>query len=299
MKLIKRGLRVCFSLLIKISPVIASKIIFFKTFRRRLNLRDPRTFNEKLMWLKLYEDDSQKTKCTDKYLVRDYVRKSGYSQTLIDLYKVYDKVEQINFDELPHSFVIKCTHGSGFNIICPNKDALDIEQTKLKLKMWMKTNYALLYVERHYSKITPRIIIERFLGDKMNGKVPLDYKIHCFHGEPQIIEIVLNRGTSEQKHLMFNMNWEILSCYSCCVNLNERINKPEKMDSMLEMSRKLSMGFTYVRVDLYFCDNEVYFGELTFTPTACLDNYFIEDADIQMGKLLDLKGLSNRSALYF
>lgn len=161
MSILKRFLRFFFQLLIKKSPLVASKVIYFRTFGKRLNLKNPTTFNEKLMWLKLYEDDSLKTKCADKYLVRDYVRKAGYSRALIDLYKVYESVEDINFQELPKSFVMKCTHGSGFNIICPDKDKMDLQKTIVQLKKWMKMDYSRLAAEPHYSKIKPRIIVEK------------------------------------------------------------------------------------------------------------------------------------------
>lgn len=289
MTIIKTSLRTIYSLLVKVSPVLASKLLFYKSFRRRLDLKNPQTFNEKLMWLKLYEDDSLKTRCTDKYLVRNFVSQIGYSDILIHLYKVYDRVEEINFGELPNSFVMKCTHGSGFNIICSNKENLDQEQTILKLKKWMKTNYALLAAETHYSKIKPRIIVEKFLEGKLNGKVPIDYKVHCFHGEPQVIEVVLNRGTSEQKHIMLNQHWDLLPYNEDCINAVKLIDKPEKLDEILKISRGLSKRFTYVRVDLYFSEDQVYFGELTFTPAACLDHTdFNNSADYQIGKLLDL-----------
>lgn len=293
MFILKKFLRRFFRILAINSPVIASKVIYFRVFRKRLNLKNPTTFNEKLMWLKLHEDDALKTICADKYLVRDYVIYLGYSNILNSIYKVYENIEEIEWNELSDSFAMKCTHGSGFNIICPEKDELNQEKAILHLKEWMKTDYGLLRVEPHYSKIKPRIIVEKFLGDELNDKLPVDYRFHCFHGEPQIIEIVPDRGTPEQKHYMFNLKWESLPYYTCCLNVEKEIEKPEKINEMLEISRKLSNVFTYVRVDLYLYNNQIYFGELTFTPTACLDSYFINNADDQMGDLLDLSLLSN------
>lgn len=295
MTIIKKVLKTGFSVVIKTSPALASKVIYYKKFRKKLDLKDPKTFNEKLMWLKLNEDDSLKTKCADKYLVRDYITELGYSSILIDLYKVYDSVEEINFDELPNRFVLKCTHGSGFNIICSNKEQLNEKETMVLLKKWMKTDFSLLSAEPHYSKIKPRIIVERFLGES-DGKVPIDYKIHCFHGKPEIIELVLHRGTNEQKYILLNSDWDVLPYNEQSTHYNGDIQKPEKLDQMLEIAKELSSVFTYVRVDLYFYDNEVYFGELTFTPDACLFTDLFPEAEYKIGNLLDLTKLSGKSS---
>ncbi len=276
------------NLLIKKMPVSASKYFYWNTFKKRLNLKNPTTFNEKLMWLKLYEDDSQKARCADKYLVRDYVSQLGYSNILVDLFKVYENVEEISFQELPESFVMKCTHGSGFNIICPNKEKMDKKQTIVQLKKWMKSDYGLRAAEPHYSKIKPRIIVERFLDDELNGQLPTDYMIHCFHGTPHVIEVGVDNGDKEKMFGTFNCDWDVLPYFDDSVTLGEVINKPGRLEEMLEISRELSKAFTYVRVDLYYSDNKIYFGELTFTPAACLDYDFINDADLQMGELLDL-----------
>lgn len=287
MSIIKKALRTGFSVVVKTSPTFASKVIYYKTFRKKLDLKDPKTFNEKLMWLKLFEDDSLKTKCTDKYLVRDYITDLGYSSILIDLYKVYDCVDDINFDELPNRFVMKCTHGSGFNIICSNKEQLNQKETIVRLKKWMKSDFSLSNAEPHYSKIKPRIIVERFLGAS-DRKLPIDYKIHCFHGKPEIIELVLNRGTDEKKYILMNLDWNILPYNEQSAHYQGEIQKPKKLDQMLEIAKKLSSVFTYVRVDLYYYENEIFFGELTFTPDACLFTDLFYDAEYRIGELLDL-----------
>ncbi|HWK24494.1 MAG TPA: ATP-grasp fold amidoligase family protein [Ureibacillus sp.] len=289
MLLMDRALGKIFSLIKRISPVMASKIIYYKTFKKKLNLKNPTTFNEKLMWLKLNEDDTFKAKCTDKYLVRDYIKELGYSNILIELYNVYEHAEDIDFDALPDRFAMKCTHGSGFNIICNDKNTLDLNLVRLQLNKWMNTNYSFVNGEPHYSKIKPRIIVERFL-ERSNLQAPIDYKIHCFHGKPQIIEVAL-----PTMDLLYNCDWELLPYNMASVNYNETLERPERLEEMLEIARGLSRAFLYVRVDLYYCNNEIYFGELTFTPAACLDVDFIDDADYQMGKLLHLEVLNNKS----
>lgn len=280
-------------------PVIASEFLYYRTFGEKLNLKKPTTFNEKLMWLKLNEDYSLKTTCADKYLVRNYVRQSGYSKLLIDLYEVYEDVEEIDFKKLPDRFVMKCTHGSGFNIICRNKEEIDEAKIKLQLKKWMNMDYSLVSAETHYSSIKPRVIIEKFLSDKNHKNFLIDYMIHCFNGEPQFIEIGLDYGNAEKEFALFTTDWELSPFLEVGANISRFINRPEKLDEMLEISRELSKVFTYVRVDLYFCNNEIYFGELTFTPAACLEIDFINNGDNLMGELLDLPVLKRKRSSVF
>lgn len=275
------------TLLVKKMPVFISKYLYYMTFKKRLDLKKPTTFNEKLMWLKLFEDDALKTKCTDKYLVRNYISKLGYSELLIELDEVYEHVEEIDFTKLPKSFVMKCSHGSGFNIICPDKEKLDVKQVKVQLKKWLQTDYGSLYCEPHYSPITPRITVERFLVDEHEGQVPIDYMIHCFHGEPYVIEVGVDYEGHGKKYSTYNCEWDPLPYYKDSLDPNGIIKKPERLKEMLIISKALSKAFTYVRVDLYYCQ-QIYFGELTFTPGACLEKDFVQDGEYRMGELLDL-----------
>lgn len=275
-------------LLSKISPLFASKVKYLISFGKKLNLEDPQTFNEKLMWIKLNEDDNFKAKCTDKYEVRNYVENLGLKNILNELYFVYDRVEDINFDELPNSFVLKGTHGCGCNIICSDKSKLDKTDAIIKLKKWMQTDYSLLSAEPHYAKIKPRIVAEKFLGEQ-GGLPPIDYKIHCFNGKPKLIEVVLDRSINETKLIFLDMDWNILPYNKHSLNFKGNIKKPERFNEMIEISKKLSNEFTYVRVDLYYYLNYIFFGELTFTPCACCHTHLFENADYEIGELLDLK----------
>lgn len=285
--LIKKIMRLAFTLLVEISPVLASKVIYYKTFGKRLNLKNPTTFNEKLMWLKLTEDDELKAHCTDKYLVRDYVRDRGLGDILIDTYDMYERAEQIDFDKLPDRFVMKCTHGSGFNIVCANKYFLEKAHTLAQLKKWMQTDYSLYCCEPHYAKIRPRILVEQFIGER-GGKLPTDYKIHCFHGQPEVIEVIADRDTPNRKNILFSCDWTLLPYTKEALEVGESWERPQNLTEMLRVARTLSEAFTYVRVDLYSVENKVYFGELTFTPAACVDTDLLQEADVQLGRLLDL-----------
>ena len=279
--------RSSFAFLAKRTPVLASKIKYYVTFGKRMDLKNPKQFNEKLMWLKLYEEDSLKALCADKVRVRDYVKKMGLSNILNDIYAVYDRVEDVEFDRLPESFVIKCNHGSGCYIVCKDKSLLDVNDAKMKLKKWMNTDYSLISAEPHYSRIAPKILVERFLGTK-EGSWPIDYKIHCFNGKPQIIEVISERETGNKKSIMFDTSWNILPYTKDSLNVQKKIERPEKLDEMIETARILSKEFTYVRVDLYFYESKIYFGELTFTPAGCVDTDLLEEGEKSLGALLNL-----------
>lgn len=294
MSILKQTLRIGLSQVMKVSPMMASKILYYKTFKRPLNLNDPQTFNEKIMWLKLFETSELKKECTDKYLAREYVHALNLSDHLIPLYQVASQAAEISFDQLPNRFVLKCTHGSGFNLICQNKRQLDKTATMKQLMEWMNTDFPLANCEPHYTKIKPRILAEHFIGAE-NGRVPMDYKIHCFHGEPQVIGLATDRFTAKQICLV-TPEWEPLSYVKNEIpSVEPPLEKPQQLDAMLAMARKLSKAFTYVRVDLYCIEDKIYFGELTFTPEASMAVNLSEFADIELGKLLHLPGnISNQ-----
>ena len=181
---------------------------WFKRNKKPLNLDKPLTFNEKIQWLKLYDSTPHKTLLADKYKVRDYITKKIGKEYLIPLYNVYNKFEEINFEKLPKQFVIKCNHGSGYNIIIKDKSNLNLTIIKKNLDKWMNSNYAFYYgLELHYRDIEPKIIIEKYMDD---GTGDLrDYKITCFNGKPEFIWIDSNRHT-EHKRNLYDLNWNQL-----------------------------------------------------------------------------------------
>ena len=276
-----------FAKIVKRSPIVASKLLYWKKFKRRLNLENPQTFNEKLMWLKLFEDNTLKTKFTDKVEVRKYLSTLGFENLLVPIIDIADRVEDIIFEQLPKKFVLKCSHGSGFNIICTDKRELDYKETRLQLEKWMVTDYSIRNAEIHYSSIKPRIIIEHFLEPSSN-KEPINYQLHCFHGEPRIIEVILERDTLEEQAIMLTTDWEDTQYMKKKLPNDMAAFKPKQLGELLKIAKKLSRPFTYVRVDLYIVDEKIYFNELTFTPAACLDDEIHEEANIELGQLIDL-----------
>lgn len=283
-----------------ISPIWASKLLYYRVFRKKCNLASPSTWNEKLMWLKLFEDDHLKTQCSDKVQVRNYIASLGYEHILVNCLAVYEEASAIDFDQLPTEFMLKCSHGSGFNIVCTNKELLNVQEVVQKLTKWQQTNYAYKNCEPHYHSIPARIVAEQILQRDANK--PFEYLFHCFHGKVQLIEVVLEREDGENDFVTYTASWEPALFNETTVNLSKPIPRPEKLAEMLEIATALSHSFTYVRVDLYDAVDAVYFGELTFTPDACLDDDFFEEARLQLGSYLHLQPhkrprLSNKSAL--
>jgi len=246
------------------------KYKFKKTFGFPLNLSNPRTFNEKLQWKKLYDHNPLYTSCSDKYAVREYVKQKIGEKYLISLQYVTDKPETIPFDKLKIPFIIKSNHGSSRNILIYKKEEINKEKIKKNCSKWLKENYYYYEKEWQYKNINPRIIIEKMLLNDKN-EVPEDYKFHCFNGKVEFIQVDTGRF-SNHKRTIFNKEWSKLP-FRYCLKLNNKpaygednnIKKPINLSEMILIAKKLSEGFTYVRVDLYSLNNKIYFGELTFT----------------------------------
>lgn len=279
------------SSLTKISPVVSSKILYSIRFKKNLNLKEPKTYNEKLMWLKLYWREPLKSKCADKYGVREYIRNLGEDKCLNDLYNVYSKTEDIIWEDLPKSFVLKVTNTCGANIICDDKANLDKKETLKKLNKWMNEKFYLRAAEMQYKNITPKIICEKYLKPQ-NGFLPIDYKIYCFNGEAKVIMLCTDRETGNPKFYLCDMNGEILPFNRTGIeSINNGIKKiklPSTIDEMCRLSKKLSSPFPFVRMDFYDHDGNVIFGEMTFTPAACLDHNITEQGEQIMGEWINL-----------
>ncbi len=235
-----------------------------KVFGKNVDYSNPKTYNEKLQWLKLYHSDPLAGICADKFRVREYVREKYGEDILNTVYGVYKDVESIPFDDLPKEFVLKGTHGSAMTIICTDKDNLDIQEAKTEMRFWLRTNYYKITREWPYKNIERQIICEKYLGDK-DGRVPDDYKIYCFDGEPKFIQVDENRFTSEHSMNFYGTDWNLWQVRDVLLKKNQARPAPLVLDEMLDIARKLSKGFIHVRVDLYIVGGtKVLFGELTF-----------------------------------
>lgn len=288
MSLLIEAKRYTLAQIVKMSPTTASKWLYWKTFKRALNLQQPQTFNEKLMWIKLFEEPTLKTRYTDKVAVREFLLSEGLGDLLVPTIAIVDRVEDIIFEQLPKRFVLKCSHGSGFTIICKDKSQLDYQKTRQQLAKWMAMDYSLRHAEPHYANIKPRIMIQHFLGNE-SSKVPIDYKIHCFHGEPKIIELTLERFTPKEQSIMLTPDWRNTHFIEKKFAYDEKQAKPKQLEQLIAVARQLSQEFTYVRVDLYVVDEAIFFGELTFTPVACLNQEIHDQANLEIGQWLMLE----------
>ena len=262
---------------------------FKKRVGREVNLENPKKFNDKLQWLKLNWYDPLAVKCADKYAVREFVKEKIGEKYLNELYGVYNSVEEIDIDKLPQQFVLKCTHGSGFNIICKNKGEMNWRKEKKKIKKWLKTNFYWHTREWVYKDIEPKIICEKYLKDK-NNNPPNDYKIFCFNGEAKLIQVDFNKFNSHKRNLYeYNSGWKFIDAEIECPNHPKRdISELKNLDKMLELSEILSDEFPHVRVDFYNIEGEIIFGELTFFHGSGFRISRPEKLKIKMGSWLKL-----------
>ncbi len=258
---------------------------------KTLNLDNPQTFNEKIQWLKLYDSTPLKTRLADKYLVRDWVKEKIGEQYLIPLLGVYDSFDEIDFDKLPDRFVMKCNHGSGYNIIVPDKSKLDLADAKQKVDTWMKENFAFKTgFELHYRDMQPKIVIEEYIQEI--GDALYDYRFFCSNGKVIQIWLDLYSGTPYHQRKIYDKNWNELDVIVKWPRLEKEIEKPKNLEKMLQLSETLSKSFALVRVDFYDVNNHIYFGEMTFTSMSGIGEFSPEMEDLKLGKLIKLPKLA-------
>lgn len=265
--------------------------LFKKKLNRELNLKTPTYYNDKLQWLKLNWQDPNATICADKYDVRKYVKEKIGAQYLNELYGVYDSVDEIDIDKLPNKFVIKGTHGSGFNIISKNKSEMNWEKEFKKMRRWLRTKYYLQNREYVYKDIKPRIIIEKFIETKNDAPL-IDYKFFCFNGEPKALFICKNRGLNTTFDF-YDINWNYLDIKNYYPNSGLIEKKPEKLNEMLKLAEILSKDFPHARVDFYYENNQIIFGEITFFHFSGTKNFYPKSFEKEMGDWLILSKDNN------
>lgn len=237
--------------------------------KRKLNLKNPKRYTEKIQWYKMYYRNPLMHKCVDKYLVRDYVKEKGLENILVKLYGKYDSIHDVDFDKLPQRFVMKTTHGGGgLNVIvCNDKNKLDFNAISTKLGSGDKPFRARSGGrEWAYYGLEPGIVVEELLINTENPEAGInDYKIFCYNGKPEYIVVDVDRYIGHKRNF-YNTDWENLHVTSDCPAADREIERPKKLDEMLKIASILSEGFPYVRVDLYEVGEQVFFGEMTFYP---------------------------------
>ena len=245
--------------------------VYKERFGWPINWKNPKRFTEKIQVFKISEAAEKLWKYVDKFEVRSYIEQQIGKEYLTKLYGVYNSPEEIDFNVLPKAFVLKTTHGSGWNIICPDKSKLDIAEAKIKLAGWLSQNYYQSYgKERQYKLAIPRIICEEYLDTPEKGLY--DFKFYCFHGEPKFINLIQDR-IGQTKKAMYELPWKKSELQPWDAKGDINMPRPKDLDVMMELSRKLAQPFEQVRVDLYNVDGRILFGELTFTCSGGLKLY--------------------------
>lgn len=261
------------------------KKVYFQRTGKKLNLKNPISFNEKCNWLKIYDRKPIYTVMADKYLAREYISERIGSDYLIPLLGVWDNADNIDFNKLPDKFVIKCNHDNGV-IICKNKSNLDFEETKKNLNHRLKIDYYKKNREWPYKNIPRKIICEQLL-ENIDGKNLLEYNVFCFNGVPKFFKVgsVLSDGTLAKD--FYDIDWNYLDMKTGA-SAGDIFPKPVHYENLIEFAKKLAQGTTHVRVDFYDCNNKLYNGELTFFSNGGHMKFTPEKWDFIWGDCLTL-----------
>ncbi len=262
------------------------QIRFYRILGHRLNLKTPRTFNEKLQWLKLHQRTPLHVACSDKLLVRDYVLRKVGEAYLIPLILETTDPKKLVPQNLPnYPIIVKTNHDSGNVVIIKDKNKITWRLLQRNMAKALKGRYNEGKGEWQYQKIKPRIVVEKLLLDK-DDNIPQDYKLYCFHGKVRFIEVHANRFTHHTVDF-FDPQWQSIDCTTLDHSLNP-IPKPDSLQELLHVAEKLAADFLFVRVDLYAVQNRVYFGELTFYPGSGFIKYRPKKWDLVFGEMLRL-----------
>lgn len=255
---------------------------------KKIDLRNPKSFNEKMQWLKLYDRNPNYTKCVDKCEVKRIVADAIGEEYIIPLLGVWDKFEDINFEELPNQFVLKCTHDSGGVFICKDKKKLDKDKAEKILNKSLARSYYSVNREWPYKELKPRIIAEEYKEDSSTGELR-DYKFFCFNGKVKCFKVDYGRFKDHHANY-YDKDGHVLELGEELYPpiIEKKIEMPQNLLLMEEFAEKLSSGIPFVRVDFYEVDGRVYFGELTFYPASGFGAFVFEGNDEMMGEWIDL-----------
>lgn len=268
--------------------------LYKANFGKKLNLKNPQTYNEKLQWLKLYDRNPKYCQMVDKYEAKRYVSDIIGEECIVQNYGVWDRFDDIDFDKLPEQFVLKCTHDCGGLVICRDKSKLDIQKAKEKINKCLKRNYYWTSREWPYKNVKPRIIAEAYIEDAKSGELP-DYKFFCFDGKVELLFIATDRQKvdSETKFDFFDAKFNHLPFTNGHSNADKIPEKPEGFEKMIAFAEKLSQGIPHVRVDFYSVEGKIYFGEMTFYHWSGMVPFDPEEWDYKLGEMIDLSKVKN------
>lgn len=305
MKLLRRILKVLYQpkrvfllIWIKIVYFFSEELYLSGLFKlylgRKLDLKNPQTFNEKLQWLKLYNRKDSYTQMVDKVEVKKYIANLIGEEYIIPTIAVWDSVDDIDYDSLPEKFVLKTTNGGGGDgvLICKNKVFFDRIEANKHLKKALKIDLYKKCREWPYKNVKPRIIAEKFMEDE-NGEL-IDYKFSCFNGYVNDVMVCVDRLKNDTKFYFFDKRWNLLplNIRGKLAPPNFTLPKPTCIDEMFDIASKLSKGIPYVRVDLYVVNNKPYFGEITFYPYSGFDANLLPETEKLYSDLIILPTIS-------
>ena len=257
---------------------------YYEVHKKELNWENPKTYSEKMNISKYLKSTELKTKLTDKYEVRDWVKNKIGEDYLIPLLGVYDSFDEIDFSKLPNQFVIKCNHDSGSVTIVNDKNSINYKELSKKYNYFLKRNLAYEQFEMHYLNIKPKILIEKYMGKSIN-----DYKFLCFSGKPYYVWVDFDRFSNHKRNV-YDMNWKLQKWNQMNYgNYSNEVQPPSNFDEMKKLVKILSQDFDHVRVDLYDIGDRVYFGEMTFTNGSGLEVIEPSEYDLELGRLWNLK----------
>lgn len=258
-------------------------ILFWRELGEFPNLIDCRDYNDKIQWLKLFDQNQEIIRCSDKILIRDYVRERVGDQYLVKLYQVHDRFKQIDFDALPNSFVIKVNHDSGTVILVPDKELFDPQEVENRIKAALSAPYGWQNGEWAYSYVQPKVFVEEFIEPESKRPQP-DFKFHCVNGKMRWLQYVYDRGNSTKESIILPTG-EITSIhFDSHMQHKEDFTLPKNWDEIKNVAERLAYPFKYVRVDMYCVDQKIYVGECTFYP---LMGCYKGEGQKILGQLLD------------
>ncbi len=284
------------TILYKIALLLPDKVFlslkYYKTFRVFPNWKSPKTFNEKLQWLKLYNRKPEYTILVDKYSVKKYVANIIGEEYIIPTIGVWEKPSEIDFNTLPSKFVLKATHDSGRVLICKDKESLDINAARSMMQKSIQRNFYAVTREWPYKNVKRRIIAEQYMEDEDDSELR-DYKYMCFNGNVFCCFVCSERQSKDGlKVTFFDKQWNRLPFERHYPTSSVKIPKPSQYEKMIELASILSKNIPFVRCDFYEIKGKVYFGELTFFPGGGVEEFSPEEWDLTLGNLIDLNKLN-------
>ena len=276
----------------KVSRVVPDGIYLKSLYKRvtgkKLDLSNPKTFSEKIQWLKLHDRKPIYSAMVDKYAAKEYVKNRIGEAYIIPTLGVWDKFEDIDFDRLPSQFVLKCTHDSGGLVICQDKEVFDRASAQAKIEKSYKKNYYWDGREWPYKNVKPHIIAEKYMEDtNFDNKEPNEYQFWCFNGIPRFISVIF-QPHGENLKATYDINWNRLPFVTSNPEYLNDVKKPDRYEEMKVAAYKLCENHIFIRVDFMVFNSQFYFGELTKSPASGFVQWQPAEKDLEFGSLLDL-----------